>query len=296
MSNIFKVTHTFRPSFLILTPICIFLSVSLATYSGVSVDNDVALLACLAALLAHISVNALNEYSDYESGLDFKTKKTPFSGGSGTLPNFPELATIAKWLGATSLLFSFAIGVYFVLYINRDVLWFGLIGLFIIVTYTRWLNKLPLLCLVSPGIGFSTIMILGTYLLFSPNMPTTVIFVAFIPFLQVNNLLLLNQYPDIEPDKIVGRKTFPIAFGVTSSNLMFAASAITPYVILINLVMAKALPLLSLIALLTTPLAFFSVYGAFKYGASIGQQPKYMAANVACSLLTPLILAVSLYG
>lgn len=296
MNNILKATHTFRPSFLILTPICIFLSVSLAKYNGVSVDTDIALLACLAALLAHISVNALNEYLDFESGLDFKTKKTPFSGGSGTLPNFPELATIAKWLGATSLLFSFAIGVYFVLYINSDVLWFGLIGLFIVVTYTRWLNKLPLLCLVSPGIGFSTIMILGTYLLFSPSLTAEVILVASIPFLQLNNLLLLNQYPDIEPDKLVGRNTFPIAYGVSRSNLVFAISAIAPYLILMYLVFTQALPPMSTAGLLTAPIALFSVYGAFKYNAGIGQQPKYMAANVICSLLTPLILAMSLYG
>jgi 1,4-dihydroxy-2-naphthoate polyprenyltransferase len=296
MSNILKVTQTFRPSFLILTPICIFLSISLATFNGIEVNNNVALLAFIAALLAHVSVNALNEYLDFDSGLDFKTSKTPFSGGSGTLPNFPELANMAKWLGIISLLITFAIGAYFVFYINVDVLWFGVIGLFIVVFYTRWLNKLPLLCLISPGIGFSTIMVLGTYLLFSPSMPTTVILVAFIPFLQINNLLLLNQYPDIEPDKIVGRKTFPIAFGVPSSNLIYAASAITPYVILSYLVMTNALPLLSLIALLTAPIALFSAYGAFKYRASIGQQPKYMAANVACSLLTPLILAVSLYG
>ncbi len=41
------------------------------------------MLALLGAFLAHISVNTLNEYFDFKSGLDLETIKTPFSGGSG---------------------------------------------------------------------------------------------------------------------------------------------------------------------------------------------------------------------
>ena len=41
---------------------------------------------------AHLAVNMLNEYFDFKSGLDFKTQRTPFSGGSGTLPANPHLA------------------------------------------------------------------------------------------------------------------------------------------------------------------------------------------------------------
>ena len=33
----------------------------------------------------HISVNLFNEYSDYNTKIDFKTHRTPFSGGSGIL-------------------------------------------------------------------------------------------------------------------------------------------------------------------------------------------------------------------
>ncbi len=45
-----------------------------------------ALLALLGLLLAHVSVNVLNDYFDYRSGVDLKTQRTPFSGGSGILP------------------------------------------------------------------------------------------------------------------------------------------------------------------------------------------------------------------
>ena len=40
-----------------------------------------AVLAFIGLLLAHISVNTLNDYFDYRSGIDLETRRTPFSGG-----------------------------------------------------------------------------------------------------------------------------------------------------------------------------------------------------------------------
>ena len=37
-------------------------------------------------MLLHVAVNALNEASDMTTGIDLRTTRTPFSGGSGTLP------------------------------------------------------------------------------------------------------------------------------------------------------------------------------------------------------------------
>lgn len=43
-------------------------------------------------MLAHVSVNTFNEYLDFKSEPDLITKKIPFSGGSGALPQTPEMA------------------------------------------------------------------------------------------------------------------------------------------------------------------------------------------------------------
>ncbi len=51
---------------------------------------DAPALVLLGALAAHGAVNALNEYADYRSGLDLRTARTPFSGGSGTLVDHPQ--------------------------------------------------------------------------------------------------------------------------------------------------------------------------------------------------------------
>ena len=81
-----------RVPFLVLTPACVALGVASAVWTGARMNVGHLLLVLIGALSAHASVNALNEYSDFQSGLDFKTVRTPFSGGSGTLPLFPEKA------------------------------------------------------------------------------------------------------------------------------------------------------------------------------------------------------------
>ena len=82
-----------RVPFLLLTPACFLLGLGTASLAIGRVNGLQALLVLIGAVSAHISVNAFNEYFDFKSGLDFKTSRTPFSGGSGTLPENPTLAT-----------------------------------------------------------------------------------------------------------------------------------------------------------------------------------------------------------
>ncbi len=78
-----------RPPFLILAPVCAFLAISIVAYqSPTSLSFIKIFLVVIGAIAAHISVNTFNEYFDFKSGLDFKTMKTPFSGGSGALTCF----------------------------------------------------------------------------------------------------------------------------------------------------------------------------------------------------------------
>jgi 1,4-dihydroxy-2-naphthoate octaprenyltransferase len=115
-----------------------------------------------------------------------------------------------------------------------------------------------------------------------------------VPFFLVNNLLLLNQYPDIKADANAGRNHFPIAYGVNRSNMVYGFFSLATAAIIIGYVLTGHLPMLSLIALLPMPLAFFSLYGAIKHGETIGKFPQYLGANVAVTILTTLLLGISL--
>jgi 1,4-dihydroxy-2-naphthoate octaprenyltransferase len=117
---------------------------------------------------------------------------------------------------------------------------------------------------------------------------------AVVPFFLVNNLLLLNQYPDIKADTEVGRHHLPIVYGTTIGNRVYNSFAVAAIVVIISSVLVGYFPVLSLIALLPMPLAFFASSGALKYGEAIGNYPQYLSANVAVALLTPLLLGVSI--
>ena len=87
------IAQTVRFPFLVLTLVCVFLGVSIVVENQSSINPLLLILTMSGALFAHTSVNTLNEYFDFKSGLDFATKRTKFSGGSGALPENPDAAT-----------------------------------------------------------------------------------------------------------------------------------------------------------------------------------------------------------
>ncbi|MCK4675232.1 MAG: prenyltransferase [Gammaproteobacteria bacterium] len=286
--------QSIRPPFLILTPVCVFLGMSTVVANQADISLLLLVLALLGALLAHISVNTLNEYFDFKSGLDLITIKTPFSGGSGALPKNPEMAGAILTIGTASLIITLIIGSFFIWKHGIEIIPLGIAGLLLIVTYTGWINKHPFLCLIAPGSGFGFLMVVGTQFVLQGEYTTLSWHTALIPFFLVNNLLLLNQYPDIQADASVGRNHFPIAYGINRSNIVYGIFALLTTVTIAGYVLLGYLPLLSLIALLPMPLAFFALTGAIKHGATIGDFPQYLKANVAVTILTPLLLGISI--
>ncbi len=102
-----------RVAFLVLPPVCVLLGLGTAAWTNVPINAVHLVLIFIGALAAHISVNALNEYFDFKSGLDLRTMRTPFSGGSGTLPANPAMARPALNTGLIALAVTGLIGLYF---------------------------------------------------------------------------------------------------------------------------------------------------------------------------------------
>lgn len=207
-----------RGRFLLLALGCVALGVAAswpadALTPGFCMD---AALVLLGALAAHAAVNALNEYSDYRSGLDLRTARTPFSGGSGTLVEHPHCLAQALWIGLGSLLACAAIGLYFLIRepaLLGQLAPLGAAGLLLVVAYTPWLTRRPWLCLLAPGLGFGPLMVLGTQLVLAGQISLAGVLLSLVPFWLCNSLLLLNQFPDIDADRSIGRLTLPMLIG-----------------------------------------------------------------------------------
>ena len=112
--------------------------------------------------MAHISVNTLNEYFDFKNGLDLITTKTHYSGGSGALPQNPEMVSSVFSASAASIIGTLMIGIFFIWKYGSGIVPVGIVGLILIITYTGWINRHPFLCLIAPGTGFGFLMVTGT--------------------------------------------------------------------------------------------------------------------------------------
>lgn len=281
-----------RLPFLILGPACVFLGLTAAVWSTGHVNAWYAVLAFIGGICAHIAVNTLNEYSDIKSGLDLKTTQTPFSGGSGTLPQDPTKASYALWTGIVSLLIISAIGIFFSLIYGWPILAIGALGIVIIVTYTNWLNKIPVLCLVAPGVGFGTLMVIGTFYALTGFINWTSLLASFIPFFLVSNLLLLNQFPDADVDKNFGRRHYPIMIGRKASAVIYTVFTALSYVTILLGVILHLTPAWTLIGLASIVIAVPSVKGALQNADDPSKLLPAMGQNVLINILTPVLMGI----
>lgn len=283
-----------RLPFLVLPLVLVLLGVASAFEVTHEIDWGKLAIILLTAVSAHVSVNALNEYFDFRIGLDAVTEKTPFSGGSGALPDNPQQARGVFLLGTASLLVTLAGGLYLVSVTGWELLLPGLAGVLIVSTYTPWMTRSPLLSLIMPGVGFGPVMVIGTAYVLAGEVTPTMVIASMVPFFLVNNLLLLNQYPDIEADRQHGRRNLPILHGTRVSGIVYllfelAAAAVIVAGILLGFMPASTLlPVALLVA--ASPIALMASRRLDDRQRLI----PLMTMNLIVVLVVPVLLSVSL--
>ncbi|RKZ16789.1 prenyltransferase [bacterium] len=283
-----------RVPFLLLAVACVLLGIATAHYQGGGLDVLYLLLALLGGVAAHVAVNALNEYDDFRSGLDQKTERTPFSGGSGVLPANPEKARYGLVIGLVGVAVTIAIGIYFVVARGWMIVPLGLLGLLVAVTYTRWLTRGPLLCLLAPGIGFA-LMTLGTHFVLTGTYTWTSTTASLVPLFLVSDLLLLNQLPDLEADAKVGRRHLMIVHGRRVGLTVYGLFLVATYVSIVAGWAVGTLPAWSLLALATIVIAVPTYRGSVAHADDIPGLIPFLGRNVILTLATPVLLSVGLF-
>ncbi len=278
-----------RPQFLLLAVVLGILGTCIAWYDGFF-DPRLAVLAGVGLILAHSSCNALNDYFDYQSGVDKATTVTPFSGGSGLIKQGHLKPAEVFWFGMVCLLLALVIGLYICVVKGWLLLPLIIIATGCVVLYSPVILKFywPEW---SPGLGLGILPVLGMY--FSQTGSYTLhALIASVPsgFL-VHNLLLLNEFPDIEADRAGNRKTLPITIGRRGAAVVYTVCAVLAYLWIVGAVVWKAMPVYTLLALLTLPLALKAIRGAFHNDDMSILMPS-MARNVLVVLLTQFLTAI----
>lgn len=296
MTSIFNaVIHSMRPPFLLLSISVVCLGGALAWYAGAYWSNGLFSLIMLGALAAHASVNLLNEAHDARSGLDNLTQRTAFSGGSGSLQNTPQALKWVEALGYIMLGVVISIGLFFIHLRGLGLLPLGLLGILVVVSYTPKLTRSPWLCLIAPGLGFGPLMVMGTYFVMMGEYSWLAFGVSLIPFFLVNNLLLLNQFPDLEADRQGGRRNLLISAGLQRGALVFRWFLLAAFLTLMLLVALEYLPLWALLSGLSLILAVPLYFKVSQYFDDLDQLQPALKWNVMLNLFTPLLLALGLW-
>lgn len=285
-----------RPQFLFLSIVLTFLGTAIAWYYG-SINLGYALLAGFGLLLTHGSSNAINDYFDYRSGIDLNVKRTPFSGGSGLIPEGKLPLYQALWVGIVTSLVALVIGIFFVLVRGWQLIPLMVVATLCLVLYT------PVILRTywpewSPGLGLGVLPILGLYFVQTGKYDWVVLAASIPSGILVHNLLLLNEFPDVEADRKGGRKTTPVVFGMEAASKFFRIATIAVYVWIAGCVLATfvtgnvIMPVYSLLSFLTLPLAVKAMKGSKEYRDRDKLVPA-LGSNVMFILITQFLLGVA---
>jgi 1,4-dihydroxy-2-naphthoate polyprenyltransferase len=245
-------------------------------------------------LPAQLMVNYSNEYFDQE--VDQNSHPTKFSGGSGVLISHPELKSFSKWFSLSMIALSLILGFIFSYLFNSPaILVFTIFGNVLGWFYTappirlsyRGFGEIATVLsgFLVPGLGYAAITgIINTqFIIFS--IPIMLFYILFI---------LSVEIPDRETDRLGGKKTFIVRYGLTNALIaMVAASALATIVFLIipaTLFYPIDLDLIALISILPLVSAILAL---LKRKASREILNKSVTRNVSTLIL--FIVLVNVY-
>ena len=276
-----------RPKFLVGSVAVAFLGTSVAWGDGFF-SLRYAVLGFIGLILWHTSVQVLNDYFDYRSGVDFQTQRTQFSGGSGVLP--ARLLKPLSVLRFGLLTFALAVPVWTYLVIVKGLLLLPLVGVMAVcvLLYTPVLTRWRL-GEISCGLGLGVLPILMFYFIQTGEYTTEVVVASVPAGILFFNVHLLNEFPDAEADKMGHRKTLPIVLGRAKASWIYLAGTVAVYVWVVVWVVVGVMPPTALLALVTIPLAFWATRGAVSYkDEALFAQALW--ANSLCLIFTTALL------
>jgi 1,4-dihydroxy-2-naphthoate octaprenyltransferase len=245
----------------------------------------------IGSILVHITVNVINDYHDYVDGIDLNTQRTPFSGGSGVLTGNLLKPKHAFWLATLSLLIAMGIGAYFVFTKGWHLFPLLLVAGFSSYFYNVYLSKWHI-GEIFAGLNFGPLLVLGSYYVQTGGYSWEALVASLAPGILTSNLLFLNEFPDWEADQKGGRRHLVISLGKKDASYFFVAFLTASYLCIIIGVLAKIMPVVTLIGLGTIGFGWKAAKGALRYYDNTEKLVPVLGANVITILGTQALLAI----
>ncbi len=279
-----------RANFLILAVLLVMIGGAAAWRDG-SFNFVYFIVTVIGIVLAHISVNLFNEYSDWKTGIDSHTDRTPFSGGSGNLQQGllkPSQVRLASWL---TLLTAFLIGLWLASVSGPAVIVLMVVGGLTTVIYTDFLVKW-MIGEIASGITLGSFVVIGAYYVQTGEINAGIVWASISPGILTTLLLLLNEFPDAEADRAGGRRHLVIVFGKRVAGAIYSVLLLTVYGVIVLGVIWRAMPATVLIGLLTSPLALATSVKVMRYRSDMPKLFPAFGMNVIIVLTTDFLLTL----
>ena len=280
-----------RANFLVLPLTLAAVGGAAAAFNG-RLDLAAVLLATLGLVAVHAAVNAFNEVSDIRTGIDLVTQRTPFSGGSGTLPAGIIPTRVAERFAWVAFAVGAAIGVWAIVRVGWPLVPVLAAGAIAVLFYTPWLGRTGV-GEIFAGLGLGALPIIGVAMVSGSPVNETVLVASLPAFFMTFDLLLLNEFPDERADRAGGRRHLVILLGRRAAARIYALAALLVPVTIVAGVLLGALPAWALLGLLPSLLLVKPLGWAL--GSAEGDPPlPALGANVVWNLATNTLLAVGL--
>jgi 1,4-dihydroxy-2-naphthoate polyprenyltransferase len=229
---------------------------SLAIYSGFFF-LPYSIVALLCSILIQIGTNYTNDLYDYLKGSDTKERKGPIRVLSAGLISVQEM----KRGIFIVFLITFLLGLYLVYSAGWVILIIGLISIVAGLAYTA--GPFPL---AYNGLGdvfvflfFGIVGTMGTFYLHHQQF-TLLSFIISLPVgALITNILIVNNYRDIDEDRAAGKKTLAVILGNTFSKIEFIVLLIISFLVPLSLFFTYDFSYWIFLPYLTIPIAIILI-------------------------------------
>lgn len=194
------------------------------------------IVALLCSILIQIGTNFTNDLYDYLKGSDTIKRKGPRRVLATGLISVSEMRlAIILVFGLT-----FVLGLYLVYSSGILILWVGILSIFAGIIYTA--GPFPL---AYNGLGdlfvfifFGVVGTMGTYYLHTQEISIIAFIVSLPVGALITNILIVNNYRDIEEDREANKKTLTVILGRTFSRwqyiFLIMISYLTSFIMYLN--------------------------------------------------------------
>lgn len=249
-------------------------------------------LSVITVALMHIASNLVNDYYDVKIGVDDLKSATaqyrphPLVEGKIRLKDIMVVILVSYGI-------AFITGMILVYLRGVELLIFGLLGGVLGFTYTGPPFKYKYIALgeVIIFIIWGPLLVGSGYFLQTGGIDTSIILISIPIGISTAMVLFANNIRDIENDRTKGVKTVAIYLGKDISLLLFSILISVCYLWIAILILARILPILSLVVFITIPLSYKTIKQFFN---NIPSNADALIGKVVNSVYLLLIMSLTI--